>query len=672
MSPSHRPPPWAFAVGLGATVLAATPASAQDEGEPRILTPRAELEGLQLRDFDAALELEWRRDVDDRDPPTGPGQRDKEDRLREILELRTSGFIGHPNLIELDLGGRVWLEQRWLDVGGGDQRSDQTLFEWDASALMLKETRLPITVYTRQNVSDIDRAFGGSLENTFRETGVRLDLRHETLPTHFQAFRREIEQEDRLLRDRFEIDQDTVQADGRVELGANHQLAWDVRYDDVDEAGNLRLTRSVERLETNATHTIRFGERGKNVLRTRMRYFDETGDRNLRQLRIDPRLRLRHTDTFHTWYDYSYGRDDRIDQEQRTQRISGNFQHDLFQSLTTIGSAGFERFELPMETFTSDEAFGRLDTEYRKIVPGGRLTIGLDGSFVRQDQSDRGAPIAVTDDLFVFDAFDRIVIRRRNVDPLTIVLTDVAGFIVFTEGVDYLVRMLADRIEIDRLAGGFIAPGQAVLVDYVVGPEPGGRTDTVGAGVDFRYTFTEGVFDGLSLYLQYRHQEESRDVRDPDFLENDFDDTRYGVEYTRGKAYLRAEYQERRGALSPFDAVRFEGRWVEPLGRGSNLVLSGIFQEVDRSLEDLRTTTTTLTGRWNHRLDARWRVALIVRQQWSDDSRGFESRAFEQQLDVSWRRGRTELYAQVRNVLRDTNADDTTLQRFIVGVRREF
>ena len=42
------------------------------------------------------------------------------------------------------------------------------------------------------------------------------------------------------------------------------------------------------------------------------------------------------------------------------------------------------------------------------------------------------------------------------------------------------------------------------------------------------------------------------------------------------------------------------------------------------------------------------------------------------QFDLVWRRGQTELYAQIRNTIRDSNADDTTLQRFIVGLRREF
>ena len=84
------------------------------------------------------------------------------------------------------------------------------------------------------------------------------------------------------------------------------------------------------------------------------------------------------------------------------------------------------------------------------------------------------------------------------------------------------------------------------------------------------------------------------------------------------------------------------------------------------------TSTTTFTGQWNQRIGDRLRLALILQYQHSDDNLDFDSDAFEQQFDIVWRRGQTELYAQLRNSITDTNADDTTLQRFIVGLRREF
>jgi hypothetical protein len=671
--PARRSITAAVALALAARGACAQPAP--DDGDPAVVTPRAELDWLHIDGITGALELEWRLDIDEVEPANNPRRRTDENRLREIFELRTTGFIGHPNLVELDLGGRLWLEQRWVDVedpAASSIRIDQTLYEWDVNAFLIKNSRTPITLYTRQNISDVDRDFGSALENTFRESGARLNLRNEIFPTNIQVFRREISQEDPTFNTDFDIDQDTLQADGRIEMGQAQRLAWDVQYDDIDESGNLRATRSVDRLEANATHAIEFGDEDQHLLRTRARFYDETGDRELRQIRVDPRLRLRHSDNFHSWYDYSYARDDRFEQDQRSHRATANFRHELFDSLTTIGTGGYEYFEIPTENFDSNEYFGTLVLEYRKQIPLGRLLAGLSVDYNNIDRSPLGTPVAVPEQPFMFNPAGFIVEEDRNVIDSSVTVTDATGTIIYTEGIDYRVQTFPDRVVIERLAGGAIAPGQTVLVEYVRGPEPGGTTETLGLGLDARYTFEEGLFTGLSFYVQYRHQDERRDPFRIDFPENDFDDVRYGVDYNFGKFFVLAERQERSGTLSPFEAYRIEGRYVEPIIDGGTLVFTGLFQEIDRELENLRTTTRTLTGQWNQRIHQGFNVSLIARYRWSDDNRDFDSEAFEQQFDLTWRRGQTEIYAQIRNTMRDTNVEDTTLQRFIVGLRRTF
>lgn len=673
-------PPLSFGAGvalLGFESAVAAPQSAPfgqvpEDGGPTVLTSSLELEPLRFYGFDAALEAEWRRNVDELDPDSGPGQRQDFDRWREIFTLKTAGFVGHPNLLEFNLGGSLWLEQQSFDTSETSrERVNQTLYEWDVSGRALKETWLPITLYSRQNVSDIDRQFGGTVQNTFLESGLRLNLRHPVAPTNLQVFRRRIDQTDTADGRDFTVDQDTIMGDGRVDLGLNHRLAWDAKYDDVDESGDLRTPRSFTRFEANANHTLEFGELQQNVLRTHMRLYDESGDQPLRQVRIDPRLRLTHSEDLISWYDYSFGRDDRRDQEQTTNRATANVQHQLFDSLTSIGTAGFNLVDIPTDDFDSDEIFGRADLQYLKQVPLGRLAAGLGGSWSRLDQSERGTDTSINDDLRIFDAAGRITIDVRNIVPSSIVVTDVTGIFVYTDGVDYSVDDFPDRVEIRRLPGGDIGPNQAVLIDYVIGPEPGGTTDTTGFSVDLRYTFEEGPLTGLAGYVQYVRQDESRTNLTDDFPENDYTDVRYGIEYDVWKLNLRAERQHRDSTLSPFDATRIEGRFTESLGRGSNIVLSALYQDIDRE-DGSRTQTTTFSGQWRQQIDDQLQLALVLQYQQTEDTLSFDSEAFEQQLDLVWRRGMTEIYAQVRNSINENESDRSTFQRFTVGVRREF
>ncbi|MHC5026742.1 MAG: hypothetical protein ACYTGR_08305 [Planctomycetota bacterium] len=646
---------------------------AEVDGGPIVVGTERDFEVLHLYGLEAAVEFEWRRNVDSVEPAGGSRRTDREDRLREILELRTEGFIGHPELLELDLGGRFWPEQRWLnlDSAGESERVNQTLLDWDVSGQFIKESKLPFTVYSRQNITDVDRQFGGTLENRFRESGVRLNLRSAVVPTNFQVFDRRIEQRDPTAGQDFTIDQKTIRADGRIELGAAQRLAWDILHDDIDESGDLRQALSFQRVEGNLAHAVDFGEADQNTLRTRVRYYDESGDREFRQLRVDPRLRLRHTEDLLSWYDYSYERNDRPLQQQRANRFNANVQYQLFDSLTTTATFGVNQLDIPTESFDSTEVFGRADVDYIKQVILGRLQMGVAFELSTTDQSERGAPIAIDGQAFVFGPSGLIVIDQRNVVASSIFITDITGVIVYTEGLDYTVLAFPDRVEIRRVAGGDIGPGQAVLIDYVIGPEPGGTTDRDTVSVEVRYRFEEGPLSGLSVYGIYIEQDESRSTVTEEFPDNDFTDLRYGVEYDVWKLYFRAERQERESTLSPFDVLRLEGRYTEPLGRGSSLVLSALYQDIDRE-EGIATQTTTLSGQWNQQFNANLRTSLSLQYQMNEDNIALETDAFEQRFNLLWQYRSVEVYAEIRNSTRSTTTDDTDFQRFVLGLRREF
>jgi hypothetical protein len=185
----------------------------------------------------------------------------------------------------------------------------------------------------------------------------------------------------------------------------------------------------------------------------------------------------------------------------------------------------------------------------------------------------------------------------------------------------------------------------------------------------------ETFLRGLSVYTIYQHQDQDRTPAEfaAEKPDNDFTDLRYGLEYNAWKLYLKAERQIRESELSPFDSLWLEARYVEPLGRGSNLGLSATYQQIDRTDDNVRTASTTLTGTWNQRITDHLIGSLIVVYQNIDGNVGFDTQAFEQTLNLRWIYRQTEVYAQFRNAIRDnTGADDTFFQTISVGLRREF
>jgi hypothetical protein len=645
-----------------------------DDSGPVRINPRPDLQWVGIEELDMALDFEFRRDVDEVEPADDRSRRDVETRFREILELDTEGFIGHPNLLNLDLNTSLWLTQREEDLAGAEnrERSLETVIDYDVRGTFLREQIVPLTLYARRNQVDVDRQFGGTLESTISEYGLQLNIRADRFPTRIQAFHRETEQQDPFGGLDFSIDQYTIEADGQVLIEEDQNLWWDYEFDDVTETGRSRGPISFERHQASLTHTWDFGDDQQHQLRSGFRLFDESGDFTFRQLRLSERLRLIHSRTLSTWYDLLAEQTERDDFEQNTLRFTSTLRHQLFDSLTTTARAGGGRVGIPTDDYTSYEVFGDVAFDYTKEVPYGQFSAGLDlrGNFT--DETERGTPVPVIGQLFTFDLSGLVIIQGRNIDPASIVVLDASGIIVFDEGQDYTVRAFPDRVDIRRVPGGDIPPQATVRIDFELGPEPGGETVTTGTGIEARYRFNEGIFDGLSAYVSLFDQDENRSIVRPDFLENDFTELRYGLEYDIWKLNFKAEREIRDSTLSPFEITRLEARYFDRISRGSALSFSVLYQEIDRTEDNIVTETTTFTGQWRQQISSRLSAALRLQYQLEDDTAGIDSQAFDQELDLRWRYRQTYVYTRFRNSFVDSDADDTMFQTIEVGLRREF
>jgi hypothetical protein len=656
-------------------ILGPRPAAGQEEG-PIVITGREELQWLQLGDIRASIETYFQRRVDEVDSPEAGTVRDTEDRLREELNLETEGFIGHPNLIELNLAVGLRFEQLWLDsdTQDEDETNYENFWEYDVSGLILKESKAPLTLYSRRRQTTIDRQFGGSLDNTLTEHGARLRVRDKTLPSLFQYFHRDQDQTSFQGQTDFDLTQDTVQWQTQFTPGEGHLLTWDYTYDNVDQGGSARRANAFERHDAIAVHTWRFGpEAHQSDLRQTLLLYKETGDFPLERIRLAESLNLRHSRSFETRYDYTFQQESRTGARQTFQRGSAGFRHQLFESLVTNGDIGLSRLELTEGGFQSDQQFASIALDYTKAVPYGRLTATGALRYTRQEDSDQGEEIQVTDEPHQFSSAGRILLTRRNIILSSIVITDVTGLLIYSEAVDYTVRAVGEAVEIRRILGGAIAPAQAVLIDYRVGPEPGSTTDTTNGAITARYDFDEGILRGLGVYVRYRRQDQQRSSRGRvQLIEEDIRDLTYGAEYSFWRMSLLAERQNHESTLAPFESTRFEARYVDRFAPGSALALSADFDLLDFTDDNVTTEILSLDGRWDQRITDRLRSSLRLTWRLEDDSAGADVQAFEQQLDLTWEYRQTSVYARVRNSILDSDVNDSLFQTFIVGIRREF
>lgn len=655
-------------------LLPALPVSAQGDG-PIIVTRTTKLEFMSLENIRYAVELFFQSQVDENDPAGGPGVRDTETLYRETFEISGNGFFGHPNLVDFNFKGRLQLSQEDFDLESENvtRTSDEFLDEFDFSALFLKKSEAPFTLYARRSQALIDQQFGGSLDSVTTEFGVRLNLALKGMKNRLEYFHRTQDQTSRFGRNDFFLTQDTFQARGDFRPDDAHQLIWDYTFDSIKESGDFRPTNNFDRHDAFLVHNYHFGPENRSNLRSSFQLRSETGASPVDRLRVDERLFLWSDKNFDTTLNYVFDHQSRAGTKQTLNRGSAKFRHQLFESLTTNFEIGASHLELDADDFTSEQFHGRISFDYLKKIPLGTLDATVNVSHNRQDDSERGGTINILDESRTFDVADRITLNRRNIILTSIFITDLTGFIIYAVGVDYNVTFFGDRVDISRRLGGSIGAGQTVLIDYQVGPEPGGRITTDSLGVAVRYNIQEGAFRGVSLYMRLLDLDEDRPVGlGPNLPEADLRELVYGVEYNIDQLRLLGEMQRHDSTLSPFDKTRLEATYTHRFDNRGQLALSAAYSKVEGRDDDFDFSISTLSVNWDQPLTERLRASFYALWRDERDSNGIDSQGFEQRLELNWRYRQTSVFASFRNISTDSDLNDTSFQTLIVGFRREF
>jgi hypothetical protein len=651
------------------------------DGGPIVVGERPEFENFRLFNFRAGLELQTRWHAQEERPADGERRRSQELEFRESIDIATQAFVLHPNFLELDLFGRfgaIQTRTSGLELDPALERGSRWdldfLLEHNATGVFFQQTRTPLTLHTSRSQNLLIRPFGETLTQVVTEHGARLSFRSVPVPTELAYIRREQETSNRRGDLDFRLEQDSFLWESHYKPADNQLLTWHYTYDNVEQTSLQRRTIAFERHNALLGHNIDFGKDRQNNLRSSISLFHETGDLELTRLRLSEGLRLRHTPRFETRYDYIFDYTDRPGTEQVIHRGSAGFRHRLFESLTSVGTIGASRLTLSNgREFTSEQIFGDLALNYTKNVPYGRFSANTGINFNRQEDSERNGAIQVIQEPHVFSPTGIVVLQRRNIIPESIVIMDAAGIFTYTPGLDYSVQVFTDRVEIRRILGGDIQDGDLVLIDYQLEVEPPNVTTTLGWRIGARYDINEGWFKGLGVYTRYSEQDQTR-RNDVDVLlpAQDVRDLVVGADYTRGYLTLLAERQWHDSTLSPFRSTRVEGRWAHPLERGSSILLTGAYQDIDRYEDDVRTQILTLSGRYNQQISDQLRIGIELLFRDERDSPGIHIQGFEQQFDFSWRYRQTSFYGMLRNANLWSDVRDSNFQTIQLGVRRQF
>ena len=260
---------------------------------------------------------------------------------------------------------------------------------------------------------------------------------------------------------------------------------------------------------------------------------------------------------------------------------------DTFRDQILTGEAGFtksfgERLDLSGQTFVTGYDFtggkedtlgGSVDVDYRCPTPIGEyvaaLTVGMEG----EAQQATGGRRLVRDERIVLSGLTFSQLRKPNVIPGSVSVTNEDRTISYQEGVDYILRTTGAITEISRRISGSIGHSKAVLVSYSAKAAGEATIATALVRCDNRLELKNLP---LVPYVNYRLRDDGLvSGEDPGSLERE-SSTVTGIRLDYNGLSISAEHEFKdRLLVPPSSAIRLLVNFARSIGKRIELSVGG-------------------------------------------------------------------------------------------------
>jgi hypothetical protein len=442
--------------------------------------------------------------------------------FRESVTIDTMGWIYHPNLMEYHLSFEPEWQQESFHQSPSATDPNHTygrntsLLAYDVDTTLLKRKPLSLNLFANRKTAQIDFTNAQDSDLESDSWGSRLNFTNPTLPISVAWARREY---DRTGFYHSQEDRDEAQVTIRHNAKSS-TTQLNVRYDNADsttrtpfDTTNIGLTTT----STELTNALSIADDNRVRLDSQLYNMQaDYTDLDENTWLVSENLFWTHSKNLMTRYRADYSRREFDDAVNEETRLSADLTHHLLDRLTTDAgaAAAFNNYVGGSEDlYQADLGF-----LYRRPMPWGSVELGAayDYGVTRRSGSENTIP---TDMRLTLSTGTETLLDKENVLLESIVVTDLAGAIVYTENIDYQIDTLGPDVRISRTLLGAIAEGQQVVVHYSYRIDAGYDDSRFGQ----KYRFNLALWS--CLYLAYVHSHIDQDILSGEPPNDPLDDT---------------------------------------------------------------------------------------------------------------------------------------------------
>ena len=383
-------------------------------------------------------------------------------KIKEKIGVKTNGWLYHPALMQYSL----LIEPEWSQAKekmepGEEARTNSFSPDYLINTTFLEPKPYTFDIFASRQEVPVWAAFSGNTESIVDSYGAALRLKYDALPTKIRYSHTETDQTgfytSQNIRDDFNLSSQHKTEKSETSLTSSYS-------DDIRATEGIST--KIKTFNNNLLNNYKITEDNKVKLNSVLTYrTQDTGEVDTQSIYLREHLNWWHRANLQSNYSLSHNQLQTGESDSDKTTIDGRLTHLLYENLTT--NLGSRAYLYNYSGGTENTFEGFLDFSYRRPFTWGTLNLTSGWNYLYTDRGGfTGSQAVVTNEPQTLSLTEETYLDNYNADTDSIIVTNVAGTLVYIENFDYSVDVINDFARISRLPFGSIQDGQSVMVSY--------------------------------------------------------------------------------------------------------------------------------------------------------------------------------------------------------------
>ena len=425
------------------------------------------IQAFKMTDIDSQLELRYLLDEQSYFHSGIKSQQNRHPTFQEEFSVQTQNYIYHPNMLSIDLGANLLLDQSRYQTLNQEYTSEDELLGYNTRLNFFKKKSVPVSLYYDKQNPSVSLGLGGRYIQENRKYGIDMEVLEPLSPVQIslKAHRQT------MLGEGLGQITDNETEHVNLRLYSNYGSGNHVRLSHqlnnrISSSGSTNLpinSRTTSTATTSFDSKNLFGKLRQVQLINNISYSTQEEYPKREELRFSPILNWQPDPAFNSFLRFNYSDTDEETTNTQQKDFIGGVGYSKLNNSASLDLHGEENKSSSIEYQNTGLNF---KASHHRPLSTGKLKLSYGIGLNQHEQTSSRSIAEVFGEQQTLTATTSVTLRRENIETTSLIVSNIDRSQIYIENLDYRIIIIGNQTLIQRLAGGNITDGQLVLVDY--------------------------------------------------------------------------------------------------------------------------------------------------------------------------------------------------------------